>query len=131
MKNILITLVAATAGVAFSMSASAATQASVMAEGANAIGTAATGADNCALLDEAVSINISKSVIGAVVCDDASNGVGVALCHPNGRKDASLNGYIHNVGSLGGSIASLQTAACSDSEATTDATTVAGGGTAS
>ena len=134
MKNILKTLVAGVAGIAFSMSASAATQDSTMGPGANAIATAVVGtsaADTCALLDESVSINISKDVLGSVVCDDSANGVGVALCHPNGRKDASANGFIHNVGSLGGSITSLQTAACSTTETSTDATTVAGGGTAS
>lgn len=45
--------------------------------------TAATG---CSLLSEQVTVNLSTGVFGAYACNTVANVIGVATCHPNGRK---------------------------------------------
>jgi hypothetical protein len=69
--------------------------ASVVVSNAMAVdaGTALSGsqavtpdAQGCSLLSEGVTINLSAGVVGAYACNTVSNVVGVAACHPNGRK---------------------------------------------
>lgn len=40
----------------------------------------------CSLLSEQVTINLSSGVFGAYACNAVGNVIGVATCHPNGRK---------------------------------------------
>nr|WP_298135814.1 hypothetical protein [uncultured Pseudomonas sp.] len=47
--------------------------------------TAGTGND-CSLLSEDVTINLSNNVFGAYACNTTDNVIGVATCHPTGRK---------------------------------------------
>lgn len=51
-------------------------------------GTAITaGAGNdCSLLSEDVTINLSNNVFGAYACNTTDNVIAVATCHPTGRK---------------------------------------------
>lgn len=59
------------------------------ADGGEAIssGTAITAdAAGCSLLSEQVTINLSSGVFGAYACNVVGNVIGVATCHPNGRK---------------------------------------------
>lgn len=49
------------------------------------IGTTVTTTD-CSLLTEDVSINLSNSVFGAYACNTTDNVIGIATCHPSGRK---------------------------------------------
>lgn len=41
---------------------------------------------DCSLLTEEVKVNLSANVFGAYACNTTSNVIGVATCHPNGRK---------------------------------------------
>lgn len=43
-------------------------------------------AQGCSLLSEQVTINLSSGVFGAYACNVVGNVIGVATCHPNGRK---------------------------------------------
>ena len=104
MKKILISL-AGVAALSCSMTASAVDLAPATS---NSVTTA-----TCTLLDEDVSINISKDVYGSVICDATANGIGVATCHIAGLKTATDTfGNVYSVSSLGGSIATDATAVC-------------------
>lgn len=41
---------------------------------------------DCSLLTEDVTINLSAAVFGSYACNTADNVIGVATCHPQGRK---------------------------------------------
>lgn len=43
-------------------------------------------AAGCSLLTEEVTINLSAGVFGSYACNTDDNLIGVATCHPNGRK---------------------------------------------
>lgn len=45
-----------------------------------------TAAAGCSLLSEEIRVNLSAGVFGAYACNTVSNVIGVATCHPNGRK---------------------------------------------
>ncbi|MDX1369594.1 hypothetical protein [Pseudomonas sp.] len=45
-----------------------------------------TVAAGCSLLSEDVTINMSNSVFGAYACNVEDNVIGIATCHPTGRK---------------------------------------------
>ena len=66
----------------------------------------------CTLLDEGVSINMSKDVGGSVDCDTGVNGIGVATCHVAGLKETNGEGSVWRVSSLGGSIGKTVDKAC-------------------
>lgn len=56
------------------------------------------GNQGCAILAEAVTINLSSNVYGAYTCDAANNVMRVATCHKGGsRKQATVNCAIVNV----------------------------------
>lgn len=44
---------------------------------------------DCSLLTEAVTINLSQSVVGAYACNTTDNIIAVATCHPSGRKGST------------------------------------------
>lgn len=67
----------------FVSSAIAADTGSAISSGTAIPNEAATG---CSLLSEQVIINLSAGVFGAYACNTVSNVIGVATCHPNGRK---------------------------------------------
>ena len=125
MKKILLSL-AGVAALSCSVNASAVT---LNAASANAVTTT-----TCTLLDENVSINMSKDVTGSVICDTDVNGVGVATCHVAGLKTGT-DGNIWRVSSLGGSIGvavlacgtPTAAATATATEATTASTTAVGG----
>lgn len=70
------------AGIGLSMSAMAVDdQGNAMAAGTNSVAIT-----DCSLLSEDVKINLSANVFGAYACNTLLNQIGVATCHPNGRK---------------------------------------------
>ncbi len=74
-------------GVLFGMAAAgnvmAADAGAVINSGTPIDTTAATG---CSLLSEQVTINLSNGVFGSYACNTVANVIGVAACHPTGRK---------------------------------------------
>jgi len=80
MKKVIFALVA---GIAFSTSALAADAGAAITSGTAIDTTAGAG---CSLLSEDVTINLSNSVFGAYACNVTDNVIGVATCHPTGRK---------------------------------------------
>lgn len=68
-------------------------QTALKTAGATSIGpeSATTADETCDLLGETVTINLSKAVHGAFVCDEATNAVTIATCHETGsRKPATV-----------------------------------------
>jgi len=67
---------------------------SFAADGGSAI---ATGVEipntiaGCSLLSEPVTLNLSNGVVGAYACNTDDNVIGVAACHPNGRKSVTFD----------------------------------------
>lgn len=70
------------AGLAMTTNAIAADGGSAIPSG-TAIDTTTAG---CSLLSESVTINLSNGVFGAYACNIEDNVIGVATCHPTGRK---------------------------------------------
>lgn len=61
--------------------------------GATTVGpaTSTTADATCDLLGETVTINLSRAVHGAFLCDEATNAVTIATCHETGsRKPATV-----------------------------------------
>ncbi|WP_417791991.1 hypothetical protein [Stutzerimonas xanthomarina] len=79
MKKVIFALVA---GLTMSTQVFAADAGSVIPSG-TAIATTTAG---CSLLSEDVTINLSNNVFGAYACNVTDNIIGVATCHPTGRK---------------------------------------------
>ncbi len=77
--------------VIFGMFVGLAMAGNVMAADAGAIINSGTPIDTtagagCSLLSEQVTINLSNGVFGSYACNTVANVVGVAACHPTGRK---------------------------------------------
>ena len=108
MKKILLSL-AGVAALSCSVNASAAVV------GLNAATANAVTTGTCVLLDENVSINMSKDVYGGIDCDTGTSGVGVATCHLAGLKETTGEGSVWRVSSLGGSIGKTIAAPCGTS----------------
>lgn len=124
MKKTLI-IAAGLASFGLSMNASAAAIA-----GTNAGAVTAITTSNCALLSEDVNINLSANVAAGYACNTGTNIIGVATCHPNGRKPDDTNNYIFVGSSAGGSVNSATPDSVCDSAgsaANTKATTAASG----
>lgn len=80
MKKVFFSLIA---GVTISANVLAADAGAAITSGASIDTTAGNG---CSLLSEDVTINLSNSVFGAYACNTVDNVIGVATCHPTGRK---------------------------------------------
>lgn len=79
MKKIFVLM----AGIGLSLNAMAADDTGTAISSGTAIAATAAG---CSLLGESVTINLSTSVAGAYACNTTDNVIGVATCHPTGRK---------------------------------------------
>ena len=79
--------------------------------------------DDCTLLAEDVTVNLSRDVPAAYSCNTGNNVIAFAACHPNGRKTPDGLNFIYAGSSAGGQITSVdtegvasttQSAACDD-----------------
>lgn len=90
MKKTICSLLIAS-GVFVSFGANA--QEALTTAGATLVGpeTSTTATATCDLLGETVTINLSRAVHGAFMCDEATNAVTIATCHETGsRKPATV-----------------------------------------
>lgn len=83
MKKVLGTLILG-AGLVVSLSASAAAVINPVVSGTSYDDT------KCALLNEPVTLNLSKNVVGAFSCDVNTNAMKVATCHTAGFRSPTL-----------------------------------------
>lgn len=129
MKNTLLKTAVSAALLSISYGAHADGTITAGATGAStAIGTG-TGAGNCELLQVSVTANVSPNVEVAWSCNATGNTIGVAACHPNGRKGSNgTDSYMYSGGSDGGAVSAPTTpsGACSSTTTAAAATTAAG-----
>lgn len=83
--------------------------AAAIAPNASAADRLISHTDDCTLLAEDVTVNLSRDVPAGYTCNTVNNVIAFAACHPNGRKNAAGDNFIYAGSSAGGQITSVDT----------------------